>query len=239
MKKRSLAVLSTTFIFLTHLLFGLNNPDIADLAKGSFSRKTPGIKKLIATSPENKGASFELESALLVSQAHEQAEGFDLAIIFENNEALIFTDYETPPVLLKSTEFDLITKRFAFECKGGGSIHEEKCLEQLLKEQLMLDWMKKLAQELDNETLHIRLKRHTATTTFLTLKSPSTLYRPISLAFSWIGTQEESLCIKQLIKIIKMLATKNLLAFFKTPIPHAFKLKLQQHAIDYVDNMSL
>ena len=232
-------ILPVTFTCLTHLLFGLNNPDIADLAKESFSRKMPGIKKLIATSPDNKGASFELESALLVGQAHEIAEGFDLAIIFEDNQALIFTDYETPPVLLKSTEFDLITKRFAFECKGGCSIHEVKCLEQLLKEQLMLDWMKKLAQELDNGTLSIGLKRHTAATTFLTLKSPSTFYRPISLAISWIGTKEESLCIKQLVKIIKMLATKNLLAFFRTPIPHAFKLRLEQHAIDYVDDVSL
>ncbi|MFA6526888.1 MAG: hypothetical protein WCT20_00490 [Candidatus Babeliales bacterium] len=228
-------VLMSSALFPLYI-FGLSNQEIVDLANEEFSSTMPGIEKLIATGPYNRGSSFELEAALVLSQNDEAVRGLDLEITFDKKTAHIaIDDHEA---LLNATEFDIITDNLAVECKSGTTI-DGRCYAQLLKEQTMLAWMHALAEEINNGTLSLHVKRHTHALTFFELKGQATRNKPLCMAMSWIHGIDENECLAQLIDTIQLLATKKLIALFRATIPETFGLKLKDHGIDFVDDIKL
>ena len=242
MDTRSLSVTMRTTVkkvllssaFFPLYIFGLSNQEIVDLADEEFSSTMPGIEKLIATGPRNRGSSFELEAALVLDQSNETIKGFDLEITFEKKTAHIAIDGHE--ALLNATEFDIITDNLAVECKSGTTI-DGRCYAQLLKEQTMLAWMHALAKELKRGTLSLCIKRHTHALTFFELKGQATRNKPLCMAMSWIHGTDEEKCLAQLIDIIQMLATKKVVALFRATIPEAFGIKLKLHGIDFVEDI--
>lgn len=228
--------LSIIFCIIFPTLQGLSNQLIVEYAQKTFPRTIPGIEKLIQDSTNNKGASFELESAL-VRHCHDgdQVLGFNLEITFEKETAQIAIDGHE--ALLNSTEFDIITSHCAIECKSGTNI-DGRCFSQLRKEQAMLAWMKSLKKDLEAGDLTLEIKRHSHARTFFKLQGASTRDKPIILAISWINGPFETEYIAQLVEVIQLLATKKMMAFYKTTISDAFQAKLMMHGIGFEQHVN-
>ena len=86
--------------------------------------------------------------------SHQDILGFDLAIVFYPNSIPFKLGQEA--VLLRTTEFDVVTSNFVIECKSCAVPRGGKSLAQFIKEKQVLKWICWVAHKIKRGKISIK-----------------------------------------------------------------------------------
>ena len=230
-----------SFYFLIFSCFALSNEEIYKHALSKFSADMPGFEEVLSSSTE--GAPFELEAALFASkQMKQKILGFSLNIeFFSNGIQKNFGCLNNQIFELRSTEFDVVTKDFVFECKLCRVSQNFSKIEQFKKERKILLFFKKLKHDLEQDLIEAdlsfkyRKRGEKNRYSVLTIRGKLTNYKPVSFTSNWVTKDSIKDCIKQWTKIIDILANRSLLVMFKSRITQVLVDKLTEEGFEYKD----
>lgn len=212
--------------------------EIKILAQSLFANK-PGFG-VIANSKVS-GHIFEMESALWVMTRYNQTiKGFDLS--------LDFFDENDKKIDQLSTEFDVITDKYAIECKSAKkpAKHGSNILYQARKEHSTLSLFQNIYKEIflakflgkistiqhnddfifdvsNNMTLVVS-RRHKLHST-LTVRG-SIVDKPLTIQCNWIQHSTSQQEAKEWMELIKTLGSCYFIIFFGGKVSETFALKL-------------
>jgi hypothetical protein len=211
--------------------------DLKDRAIQFFGSDLPGLMHLLQS--KKSGDLFELYSGIYIQGTLSQRVlGFDLEIKFANNEIKI--PGNRCDMRLRTTEFDIVTENSVIECKSSAkpSTYAKEYFRQFDKEQTMLDWLALVGRDYDNKTLKVDYYlKHDGAPVLFKLRGYSTCNKDIGVEFSWIRTDGEQDYVQQLISLVKMLASKKFVVFFKEYVPVPFKEKLEYNNIAFCEGI--
>jgi hypothetical protein len=243
-------IILTLFILNTTVAYGFNNQPRCSYSLNKIrkiewyaeelfggSQPLPGFSRFISDKKNKRketGNIFELESALYLQQKKcDPILGFSLTIQFAYDGAFVNINNEGI-VELATTEFDVISQHHVVECKSSWHPSRTTSMQQLEKEQTMLRWMNSLFQDLQHGDLTISYELGK-----ITLKGPSTCNVNIDLYSNWMDELPIANPIDRFIYIMSLLATKNLLVFFKNAVSPEFAEKLSHNNFRYQDNVQM
>ena len=228
------------FLFFFQLLNSLTNHEIEKLAMIKFYDR-PGFSHCLNSS--NGGKWFELESALCAEKQEEYIQGFslDINILNRNGEKyFVSSNGKNDFFELKTTEYDVVTENFVFECKSGNpdKIKKRLFVEQFLKEENMLSWFAWIYEELTAQRLKVFLCFGRKGKSIITIKGSPTSGQEVSFTSSWITGKTIEECKEQWFNLIEILAEKQLIIMFKNELPDSLKKKLEDYSLVYKDKIS-
>ncbi len=213
---------------------------IQELATTKFSH-LPGFNKLLHSGHE--GRFFEMESALYIllrSIGHQDILGFDLEIAFFYSEIPFNLGQQT--ILLRTTEFDVVTTDFVIECKNCAAPRSGKSIAQFLKEKDTLKWMRWVARKIQSGKLcisHVFSGKNREKSVFTLSDFSKKSKVGVTFSCSWVVGRDAEECIESLKRIINMLSEKSLIVFFKNSADPDFMRTLVENKIDFRENISL
>ena len=222
--------------------FSLTNQQILDIALSTFSRDLSGFEHTINSKEEGK--YFELEAGLFAQAKMGQlVVGFSLDIDFYiDNKDKCFAYLEGEEAFeLRSTEFDVITKDFVFECKLCRNPDKFKKIDQFRKERNILLFFRQLHRALKEEELWVdvkfkRSKRRTRSV--ITVMGEVTGHKKVSFTSFWVNGKTVEECLVQWFEIIEILASRSLLVMFKSHITPSLIKSLERESFDYRDEVN-
>lgn len=217
---------------------------IQELATNKFSH-LPGFNKLLHSGHE--GRFFELESALYILLSrigHQDILGFDLEIMFysSNPHDILSANLGQETVLLRTTEFDIVTTDFVIECKKCAAARSGKSVSQFLKEKDTLKWINWIARKIKRGKLRIAhnfSSKSMEKSVFTLSKISRKSHVGVTFSCSWVIGRDAEECIESLKRIINMLSEKALIVFFKNSADPDFMRTLVENKIDFRENISL
>ena len=226
MKKLLLLVILLSFSSLNCL------PDeqIAVIAYQRYAQNiqvVPGFLSVL-NSP-NYGRFFEMESALYAeSKWEEEILGFDLDLTFLNlNGQKNYVPHRGGRYELRTTEYDVITSRYVFECKNSDK-HAK--MVQFEKEKIVLELIRALVKEQNEGILKVSFSFNNRGSSIITVNGPSTFNKDISIMSKWVTGKKIEECQEEWTYIFKMLAEKELIVMFRNYCPGT-KEKVKGHGI--------
>ncbi|MFH1254419.1 MAG: hypothetical protein V1646_03245 [bacterium] len=243
----------TSAIFYFHGLFcSISGPNFTtqefttrelktqELAITRFSH-LPGFNKLLHSGHE--GRFFEMESALYILLGRigcQDILGFDLEIDFFSNSSTVNLGEET--ILLRTTEFDVVTMDFVIECKSCAAPRGGKSIAQFIKEKDTLRWIRWIARKIKRGTLRIShsfnsKNREKSVFTLSNISKKS--HDGVTFSCSWVVGRDAEECIESLKNIINMLSGKELIVFFRNSAGPDFMRTLVENKIDFRENIGL
>jgi hypothetical protein len=225
-------------IFSYHLVFSLFlDPNI----QTKFLQDTPEFTALLnAVDP---GKRFEIEAALCRLIGGEKVYGFGLEIfVLDSGKNPITVNVNGNPFKVITTEYDIVTPNFVFECKSSSvpANHKKPFMKQFLKEQQMLLLFKNIWNELQDEqskiffSICLKKKKKQAV---LTVCGESTDFKDIHFVSNWIKGTDLDSCSEQWLNLVEFLANKKLIVLFKEAIPQGFKKNMDSRDLRYCDDV--
>ena len=213
---------------------------IQELAITKFSH-LPGFNKLLNSG--NEGRFFEMESALYIllgRMGYQDIFGFDLEFAFFSSEIPFNLGHEI--VLLRTTEFDVVTTDFVIECKNCAAPRSGKSIAQFLKEKDTLKWIRWIARKIKRGKLCIShnfngKNREKSVFTLSNISKKS--HKGLIFSCSWVIGRDAEECIESLKKIINMLSENELIVFFRNSAEQDFMRALVENRIDFRENIRL
>jgi hypothetical protein len=191
-----------------------------------------------------RGLLYELEAALCLKSLGEEIIGFEADITFVGSSISVFVNscaYD-----LRSTEYDVITTHWAVECKRNpDDFMFDKVCDQLIKEQIMIRWLRDLVVDINTGRLSIVYSKLTSRKDgvrfpVFILNGPSTGFRDVYISSTWISFGVANLKgIGACADLIMLLASKNPIVCCKGAISVDNKSYLDSLGIVTRDNFNL
>ncbi len=237
MKKNFQKIFFILTILSFSYLYSMEHQEIFSLVAQKFDAAMPGLQKTINS--KNSGAKFELESALFAEKLGEQVEGFGLTIdVYNPGNKKIFVPIGDKKFKVKTTDYDVVTKNYVFECKDIKNLEKHAKIRQFLKERNMLLFFKNVYEEFKRKTMSVFLSfSKNKKRSILTINSECTGYQNISLMCSWIQSRKIYECAAQWGRIIKILANRSLVVMFKNVVPYQLACRLEEENLVYRENV--
>ncbi len=234
------------FLFLLLLfsqfsLFSLSNQEILQKILSEFSPNIPGLQETIKAKINdlNDGRWFELESALYAQeQMYEEVLGWSLNIEFWGKNFGYVNDKKLE---LRSTEYDVVTSNFVFECKLCRNSARFNKIDQFRKERNILLFFQEMRRELEDDRLIVDVNlKQTKKRKFYVIKINGELtnHQDVSFSSKWINANSKEECFLQFLKFLKILSSRSLLIMFKSRIAHSLIDKLVLEGFDYKDGVN-
>ena len=221
------------FLLIFNSLNCFSDKQIVQIAQQRYTQATPGF---IATfNSPNYGRFFEMGSAVYAeSKWGEEILGFDLDLTFLNlNGQKNYIPYRGNRYELRTTEFDVITSRYVFECKNSDK-HTK--IRQFEKEKIVLEWFRALIQEQDMGQLKVSFTFNSKGNSIITVNGSSTFNKDISITSKWVAGKTTEECRLQWTDIFNMLAEKELIVMFRNCCPGT-KEKVKNNGISCKDRI--
>lgn len=235
-----------SFLFFMPLK-SLTSNQVLTLAADHFNLTLPGFEfeKLSRLGRIAKqklsGRFFELEAAVCLKEFYNQnIIGFNLDInisdTLNNQEVEVMVPGST--VVLRTTEYDVVTNDYVIECKSGSFKVKENRIYQFLKERNLIEWFKILKEEIISGSLSSRIELNRKLKKVLVLNGISTMGKDICLMSSWFKYFKSMDYYDFWTEIIDLLLNKELCLIFKTRISDKSKEFLEQKGFKFEDNFN-
>jgi|GEM_PF-3781312 len=204
------------------------------------AKERNGIATMIKNAGScDRGHFFELVGVLHAKIAlGQEIEGAGLSITLEH-PTKIDINFCGEPYELHSAEFDVVTSDFLVECKCSLRPDKNVKIEQLIKEVIMIDWMRQIRDEWRDKNFRKRiLFEHGKKKLFI--QGMCTLGREVCLSSNWVDVWTSDFAsLGEWFNLISILSQKKVIVFYENEISEQTMEALDEVGIEYEQNIDL
>ncbi|MCF7899182.1 hypothetical protein K9L05_00865 [Candidatus Babeliales bacterium] len=230
--KNFLKIVFFFFLFFNYL-FSISNEEVVFLANQKYSQLSGFSSK---NSINDQGKCFEFLSALWAEQElHENILGFnlDLCILKQkkdkcSNKIRFFEQ--------SATEYDVVTDHFLIESKSSSSPNLYTKIEQLKKEKNTIELCREILNNHESRFLEFSFM-YRGKKPWIGVKGLLERNKKMFFTSKMIRGGNEKELLSQWFELIKTIAKRELLVFFRSPIDTELVSKLQEHDITFYDKI--